>query len=100
MERIEVFTLSRAWPRLSDEEFFWEPTAGAWGVRRQEKCRTPTPFGNGNWVADFDNDLAVEVNAPGEIEPMTTIGLAPVAHRGAARGVGSAGLFWGHARLG
>lgn len=74
MERIEVFTLSRAWPRLSDEEFFWEPTAGAWGVRRQEKCRTPTPFGNGNWVADFDNDLAVEVNAPGEIEPMTTIG--------------------------
>ena len=25
-------------------------------------------------MADFDNDLAVEVNAPGEIEPMTTIG--------------------------
>ena len=25
-------------------------------------------------MADFDNDLALAVNAPGEIEPMTTIG--------------------------
>src|SRR6516164_8268331 len=74
MERIEMFTLHRAWTQLSDEEFFWEPAAGAWGVRPRETCRTPTPFGNGDWVADFDNDLAVAVNAPGEIEPMTTIG--------------------------
>jgi len=65
MERIEMFTLHRAWTQLSDDEFFWEPAAGAWGVRPRETCRTPTPFGNGDWVADFDNDLAVAVNAPG-----------------------------------
>jgi hypothetical protein len=53
---------------------FWEPVAGAWGVRRREECRTPTPFGDGDWVADFDQELVVTAIAQGEIEPMTTIG--------------------------
>ena len=74
MERIETFTLRRAWTRLSDDEFFWEPVAGAWGVRRRDECRTPTAFGDGDWVADFDNDLALGAMTRGEIEPMTTIG--------------------------
>ena len=29
MERIETFTLQRAWTQLGDDEFFWEPAAGA-----------------------------------------------------------------------
>jgi hypothetical protein len=74
MERIEAFTLQRAWTRLGDDEFFWEPAAGAWGIRRREECRTATPFGDGKWVADFDIDLAVAADTRGEIEPMTTIG--------------------------
>jgi DinB superfamily len=74
MERIEGFTLERAWNHLTDDEFFWEPAAGAWGVRRRQECRTPTPFGDGDWVADYDMDLAVAADTGGDIEPMTTIG--------------------------
>ena len=74
MERIEAFTLRRAWTQLGDDEFFWEPAAGAWGVRRREDCPTPTPFGDGDWVADYDIELAVASDSRGEIEPMTTIG--------------------------
>jgi hypothetical protein len=35
MERIEAFTLRRAWTQLSDDEFFWEagPTATEWRFR-------------------------------------------------------------------
>jgi hypothetical protein len=53
MERIEYFTLERAWTNLTDEEFFWEPTPSTWSVRRVEACRTPTPFGSGDWRVDF-----------------------------------------------
>ncbi len=74
MERIETFTLQRAWTQLSDDELFWEPAAGAWGVRRRDECRTPTPFGDGDWLADFDNELVLAAMSRGEIEPMTTIG--------------------------
>jgi hypothetical protein len=74
MERIETFTLQRAWTQLGDDELFWEPVAGTWGVRRRDECRTPTPFGDGDWVADFDNDLALAAMTGGDIEPMTTIG--------------------------
>jgi hypothetical protein len=31
MERIEAFTLHRAWTQLSDEEFFWEARSGRVG---------------------------------------------------------------------
>lgn len=69
MERIEQFTLQRAWDDLTDEELFWEPVPGAWGVRRRDECRTRHPFGTGEWVVDFDVDLSVRDQAP-----LTTIG--------------------------
>ena len=53
MDRIEHFTLQRAWTELTDDEFFWEPTPSTWSVRRLEECRTPTPFGQGDWRVDF-----------------------------------------------
>ena len=64
MERMERFTLNRVWTGLVDDELFWEPVDGAWGIRRRDECTTPTPFGDGEWVADF---------GPG-VEPPTTIG--------------------------
>jgi hypothetical protein len=70
---IERFTLNRAWTDLDDDEFFWEPVPGSWSVRRRDECRTPNPFGTGDWVADFDAGLvraAVEGKAA---EPLTTI---------------------------
>jgi hypothetical protein len=74
MEGIEAFTLNRAWTELSDDEFFWEPVAGAWSIRRREECRTATPFGSGDWVADFDDARSVAAQTRGEVEPLTTIG--------------------------
>jgi hypothetical protein len=53
MDQIEHFTLQRAWTDLTDGEFFWEPAAPTWSVRRREDRRTPTPFGDGEWVVDF-----------------------------------------------
>jgi len=70
---IERFTLRWAWTDLTDEEFFWEPFPGSWSIRRREDCQTPTPFGSGDWVADFDGELAA-TSAPGKAaEPITTI---------------------------
>ena len=74
MRHVECFTLNRVWTGLSDDELWWEPAAGAWSVRRRRDCRSPTPFGDGDWVADFDNELVVAAVMGGEIEPMTTIG--------------------------
>ena len=54
MSRIERFTLERAWTDLTDDEFFWEPTPSTWSVRLRADCRTSTPFGDGDWVADFE----------------------------------------------
>jgi hypothetical protein len=56
MQFIEWFTLQRAWDGLSDDESFWEPITGSWGVRGRGECQTATPFGDGGWVADFDAD--------------------------------------------
>jgi hypothetical protein len=66
MDRIESFTLARAWDDLTDDEFFWEPHAMAWSIRRQGQCPTPNPFGAGEWVADF------AIPEPDPV-PMTTI---------------------------
>lgn len=66
MGQIEYFTLGRAWTGLTDDEFFWEPFATAWSIRRRDECESPNPFGDGEWVADF----AVPEPAP---VPMTTI---------------------------
>lgn len=68
MDRIEYFTLQRVCKGLTDEELFWEPTPDAWGIRKRSEGRTPQPFGGGDWVADYDQNL-------GEPRPpMTTIG--------------------------
>jgi hypothetical protein len=71
---IELYTLDRMWRGLTDDELFWEPVPGAWGIRRRAECRTPTPFGDGEWVVDFDADLATAASEGRATEPMTTIG--------------------------
>ena len=73
---IKRFTLDRAWLGLADDELFWEPVAGAWGIRRREECTTPNPFisDDPDWVADFDHELASGADWRTSIEPLTTIG--------------------------
>src|SRR5262245_7165555 len=66
MYRIEQFTLERACAEVTDDEFYWEPAPSSWSVRRRDECRTPTPFGNGDWLVDF------EVPEPAPV-PMTSI---------------------------
>jgi hypothetical protein len=71
---LEMFTLNRAWTDLTDDEFFWEPLPGSWGVRQRNECRTPTPFGKGDWVADFDADVAGRAVLGEATEALTTVG--------------------------
>jgi len=66
---IELYTLTRAWDGLTDDELLWEPMPGSWTVRPVDQIQTPTPFTVGEWAADFDADLAT---APGR-EPLTSI---------------------------
>jgi hypothetical protein len=70
---IEMFTLNRAWSNLGEDEFFWEPVPGSWNVRRREDCRTPNPFGKGDWVVDFDAGIATTADWNNVFEPLTTI---------------------------
>ena len=37
---------------LSDEEYFWEPVAGCWSVRRRAEARTELVWGKGAWVVE------------------------------------------------
>jgi hypothetical protein len=37
MDRIEQFTMTRAWDALSDDEFFWEPATTTWSIRRRDR---------------------------------------------------------------
>ena len=70
---VEMFTLHRAWTDLTDDELLWEPVSGSWSVRKRAECQTPTPFGQGDWVVDFDGDL-VQAAAEGKVaEPLTTV---------------------------
>lgn len=73
---IRRFTLNRAWLGLTDEELFWEPIAGAWGIRRRDECKTANPFSSTDpdWVADYDHALARAADWRTTIEPLTTIG--------------------------
>jgi hypothetical protein len=70
---IERYTLQRVWTDLTDDEFFWEPLPGTWSIRRREDCRTPTPFGEGEWVADYDAPVAMAADAARTGEPLTNI---------------------------
>jgi hypothetical protein len=71
---IELYTLNRAWDGLTDDELFWEPFVDSWGVRRRAECRTATPFGDGDWVADFDVGVVEAAIEGRAVEPLTTIG--------------------------
>ncbi|MDP9366556.1 MAG: DinB family protein [Chloroflexota bacterium] len=51
---------------LRDYEYFWEPTPGAWSIRRRGEAGSPGAYGAGNWRLDF----AEPDPEPG---PMTTI---------------------------
>lgn len=73
MSFIERFTLQRVWTGLTDEEFFWEPFPGTWSIRRREDCRTATPFGQGEWVADYDVHVAAATDWARTGEPLTNI---------------------------
>ncbi len=35
---------------LTDEEYFWEPVAGCWSVRRRAEAKTTPVIGRGEWV--------------------------------------------------
>lgn len=54
---------------MTDQEFFWEPFPGSWSVRRRSDCQTSMPFGSGDWVVDFDANVA----AVRWTEPLTTV---------------------------
>jgi hypothetical protein len=71
---IERFTLNRAWNRLTDDELFWEPVDGAWGVHPVERCQTKTPFVIGTWAADMDAEVALSADGVTTFEPMKTNG--------------------------
>lgn len=51
---------------LSDEEYFWEPVANCWSVRRRNEAKTSHVVGQGEWV--FEQE-------PGDPQPapFTTI---------------------------
>lgn len=70
---IEMFTLSRAWNGLSDEELMWDPMPDSWSVRLAEECRTATPYKVGSWAVDFDAGLAAAADEGRAIEPLTSI---------------------------
>lgn len=38
---------------LTDDEYRWEPVAGAWSIRRRAEARTPQAFGAADWVIDW-----------------------------------------------
>lgn len=38
---------------LSDEEYFWEPVAGCWNVRRRGQSTAPIAAGSGEFTIDF-----------------------------------------------
>jgi hypothetical protein len=38
---------------LTDEEYFWEPAAGAWSVRRRGESTAPVQAGGGAFTIDF-----------------------------------------------
>lgn len=73
MALIERFTLERVWTDLADDEFFWEPVPRSWSIRLRVDCKTPTPFGTGAWVADFDAGVAAGDDWAKDGEPFTTI---------------------------
>ena len=84
---IDIYSLGRALPGLTQEEFDWEPHPGAWGIRRRDECTTPNATGTDGspWVADDDWEVAAAHDRGEIVGPMTTIGWL-LNHFGAAPG--------------
>jgi hypothetical protein len=51
---------------LTDEEYLWEPAAGAWSIRPRGSAATAAAFGPGDWQLDLDRPEPVP-------PPVTTI---------------------------
>ena len=51
---------------LTDEEYFWEPAAGGWSIRRRGESTAPMVLGSGDFTADF-------ALPPPDPAPVTTI---------------------------
>ena len=51
---------------LTDEEYFWEPVAGCWSIRRRGESTAPMVLGSGDFTADF-------ALPPPDPAPVTTI---------------------------
>ena len=51
---------------LTDSEYFWQPVAGCWSIRRRAEATTPLAMGPGDLVIDF-------AMPPPQPEPVTTI---------------------------
>jgi hypothetical protein len=88
MSLVDMYTLTRAFDGLTQEEFDWEPHEGAWGVRRRDACPTADPHGadGSEWVVDNDTAIVEAAFHGKTIEPMTTIGWL-LNHFGAAPGL-------------
>jgi DinB superfamily len=56
VEQLDWHWQHHVWPRLttiSDDEYLWEPVAGAWSLRRRGEARTPMAAGAADTVADY-----------------------------------------------
>lgn len=56
VEQIDWHWRNQMRPRLNgltDEEYFWEPVAGAWSVRRKVDSTVEAQPGGGDWTVDF-----------------------------------------------
>jgi len=51
---------------LTDDEYRWEPVAGAWSIRPRGEAASPDPWGAGDWQIDWDRGHP-------RPEPVTTI---------------------------
>jgi hypothetical protein len=51
---------------LTDDEYFWEPVAGCWNIRRRGESTAPISVGGGAFTMDY-------AMPPHEEEPVTTI---------------------------
>lgn len=51
---------------LADDEYFWEPVADCWSIRRPGESKAPISAGGGEWLMEY-------AMPPHDVEPVTTI---------------------------
>src|SRR6478609_7237811 len=69
IDQLESHWRLRLRPRLdglTDDEYFWEPVADCWSIRRRGASSAPTSFGAGEFTIDYGEP-------PHDPEPVTTI---------------------------